>query len=92
MGNCQKDDDEELSQSNGIPQMYEIPNFRRITNYMWNKDYQGLFDYETKAVEKKVIKLTGSAIVAKNIYNFILMNEDLNALSSEVFVLNKCRN
>lgn len=39
--------------------------FRRITNYIWNKDYQGLFDYDTKSIDKKVIKVKGDAIVIK---------------------------
>jgi hypothetical protein len=45
--------------------MYIIFITRRITNYIWNKDYQGLFDYDSKITNKKIIRIKGDAIVLK---------------------------
>lgn len=39
--------------------------FSRISNFIWNKDYQGLFDYDSKSIQKKVIKIKGDAILIK---------------------------
>lgn len=39
---------------------------RRISNYVWSKDYQGLFDYDSKSIEKKMVKVVGNAVVIKN--------------------------
>ena len=57
---------------------------RKITNYIWNKDYQGLFDYDTKSLEKKVVKVNGSAMVGKIQGNFVFMGDDASKMAEEV--------
>ena len=49
---------------------------RKITNYIWNKDYQGLFDYDAKTLDKKVVKVNGNAMVGKTQGNFVFMGDD----------------
>ena len=47
----------------------------RISNFIWNKDYQGLFDYDSKSIEKKMIKVIGNAVVLKNHKKFELEDD-----------------
>lgn len=40
--------------------------FSYIKCYTWKKDYQGLYDYESKDVQKEEITITTSGIAVKD--------------------------
>lgn len=53
----------------------------RITNYVWNKDYQGLFDYDAKHIQKHSVKIHGNTTFGKFEGKFVQMNDDLHKLN-----------
>ena len=57
---------------------------RRITNYIWNKDYQGLFDYDTQSIDKKTLKIKGNAILGKAGTKYELMDDKASELKENV--------
>lgn len=48
-----------------------------LTNYTWNQDYQGLFDFDTTEVEKKTLKVQGNAILLKRDKKYEIIDENV---------------
>lgn len=67
--------------------MYEEISCREITCITWNKDYQGLFDYESKEITKVPLIAKQSGILMKNGSHYEVVTQLTKQMVTDVIVL-----